>query len=53
VVQWSQKDLNIVPTPTLIKEMSAALEVWLSDRDSILGFTAGLASTITVEGEGE
>ena len=53
VVQWSQKELNIVPTPTLIKEMSAALEVWLSDRDSILGFTAGLASTITVEGEGE
>ncbi len=53
VVQWSQKELNIMPTPTLIKEMSAALEVWLSDRDSILGFTAGFASTITVEGEGE
>ena len=53
LVQWSQKELNIVPTPTLIKEMSTALEVWLSDRDSRLGFAAEFASTITVEGEGE
>jgi RNA polymerase sigma factor (sigma-70 family) len=56
-VQWSQKELNIVPTPTLIKEMSVALEAWLSDRDPAsgfnTGFVAGFASIVNVEGEGE
>jgi RNA polymerase sigma factor (sigma-70 family) len=31
VVQWSQS-LNIVPTPTLIKDMSTALDEWLNAR---------------------
>ena len=51
VVQWSQPHLNIVPTPTLIKEMSAALEAWLSDRDPISGFAAGFADSVNLEGE--
>lgn len=30
LVQWSEKALNIPPTPNLIKDMSAALEEWLA-----------------------
>ncbi|OUC14170.1 MAG: hypothetical protein B0A82_13870 [Alkalinema sp. CACIAM 70d] len=29
IVEWSQDQLNISPTPNLIKDMSAALEEWL------------------------
>ncbi|MBD2328728.1 sigma-70 family RNA polymerase sigma factor [Alkalinema sp. FACHB-956] len=29
IVEWSQEQLNISPTPNLIKDMSAALEEWL------------------------
>ncbi|MGI0493753.1 sigma-70 family RNA polymerase sigma factor [Alkalinema pantanalense CENA528] len=29
LVEWSQEQLNISPTPNLIKDMSAALEEWL------------------------
>lgn len=31
LVQWSQKTLNSPPSPTLIKDMSAALEEWLGN----------------------
>jgi RNA polymerase sigma factor (sigma-70 family) len=57
MVQWSQKELNIVLTPTLIKEMSTALEAWLSDRDPTsgfnTGFAAGFGSVVAVEGDVE
>jgi RNA polymerase sigma factor (sigma-70 family) len=37
LVQWNQAELNNSPTPTLIKEMSTALEEWLRIRYGELG----------------